>query len=115
MPRAVWNGAVIAESDDVEVVDGYTYFPAETVARDHLRPSDHHTVCPWKGTASYYDVVVDGEVNLAAAWYYPDPNPRAAPLVGGRIGFWRGVRIDRGDDADARRGGIFARLAGRRR
>lgn len=94
MPKAVWNGVVIAESDDVEVVDGYSYFPAEAVDRRYLQPSDHRTRCPWKGTASYYDVVVDGEVNRAAAWHYADPSPRAAPLVGGRIGFWRGVKIE---------------------
>lgn len=114
MPRAVWNGAVIAESDDVEVVDGYTYFPSDAVNREHLQPSDHHTTCPWKGTASYYDVVVDGEVNRTAAWYYPDPSNRAAPLVGGRIGFWRGVKIERGDSggSDAHRG-LLSRLTGR--
>ncbi len=114
MPGAVWNGAVIAESDDVEVVDGYTYFPADAVDTGHLQRSDHHSVCPWKGTASYYDVVVEGEVNAAAAWYYPDPSRRAAPLVGGRIGFWRGVRIETDDDRGQRRG-LFARLAGHHR
>lgn len=115
MTRAIWNGAVIAESDDVEVVDGYTYFPADAVNGEHLQPSDHHTVCPWKGTASYYDVVVDGEVNRAAAWYYPNPSHRAAPLVAGRIGFWRGVRIERdAGDGSAEHRGLFSRLTGRR-
>lgn len=95
MPRAMWNGIVIAESTDVEVVDGYTYFPGDAVDSKYLEPSEHHSVCGWKGTASYYDVVVDGEVNAAAAWHYPDPSEKAAPLVGGRIGFWRGVQIER--------------------
>lgn len=114
MARAVWKGAVIAESDDVEVVDGYTYFPVDTVDRSRLRPSDHRSVCPWKGTASYYDIVVDGEVNGTAAWHYPEPSARAAPMVGGRIGFWRGVKIERDAD-DTRPAGLFARLTGRRR
>jgi uncharacterized protein (DUF427 family) len=113
MPRAVWNGAVIAESDEVSVVDGYTYFPEEAVDARYLAPSDHQSVCPWKGTASYYDLVVDGRVNAAAAWCYPTPSNRAAPLVGGRIGFWRGVKIERDGEPEPR--GIIARLASRLR
>lgn len=113
MARAMWNGAVIAESDDFEVVDGYTYFPADAVDRRLVRDSDHRSVCPWKGTASYYDIVVDGEVNSSAAWCYRDPSPRAAPLVGGRIAFWHGVTIER-DAGDAPPTGLFARLTGRR-
>lgn len=115
MPRAVWNGAVIAESDDVEVVDRYTYFPADAVDHRYLRATELHTVCPWKGTADYYDVVVDGETNVGAAWYYPEPSPKAAPLVGGRIGFWRGVKIERDAEADGEHRGLLSRLAGRRR
>lgn len=113
MPKAVWNGAVIAESTDVEVVDGYTYFPADAVDRQYLRRSDHQSVCAWKGTASYYDVVVDGEANRAAAWEYLDPSERAAPLVSGRIGFWRGVRIERDEPGEHR--GLLSRLPSRRR
>lgn len=94
MPRAVWNGTVIAESDDVEVVDGYTYFPTGSVNADHLRRSEHRSTCAWKGAASYFDVVVGDEVNRDAAWEYQNPSDRAAPLVGGRIGFWRGVRTE---------------------
>lgn len=112
MARAIWNGAVIAASDDVEVVDGYTYFPPDAVDRSRLVESDHRSVCPWKGTASYYDVVVDGEVSRAAAWHYPDPSRRATPLVGGRIAFWHGVTIDRGDHEGGHRG-LLARLADR--
>ena len=96
MARAIWNGVVIAESDDIEIVEGNSYFPAEAVDRQYLRPSTDRSVCPWKGTASYYDVVADGEVNEAAAWYYPEPSARAAPLVGGRVAFWKGVDIDAG-------------------
>lgn len=115
MPKAVWKGTVIAESDDVEVVDGYSYFPADAVDRRYLQASDHRSRCAWKGTASYYDVVVDGEVNRAAAWHYPDPSPRAAPLVRGRIGFWRGVKIEaeEGRLSGSRR--LSARLADRLR
>lgn len=112
MPKAVWNGAVIAESSDVEVVDGHTYFPVDAVDRQHLRSSDHQSVCAWKGTATYYDVVVDGDVNPAAGWEYLEPSERAAPLVRGRIGFWRGVRIER-DDTDEHPG-LLSRLSSRR-
>ena len=91
--RATWNGVVIAESDATVVVEGNHYFPAEAVDARYLAPSDSHTVCHWKGTASYYDVVVDGMVNPAAAWYYPDPLP-AASAVAGRIAFWKGVRVE---------------------
>lgn len=109
--RAVWRDTVIAESDDTTVVDGYTYFPADTVDERYLRSSSRHTTCPWKGTASYFDVVVDDHVNAGAAWTYPQPSDRAAPLVGGRIGFWRGVKIERGDGEQ--RPGRLARLLGR--
>ncbi|MGE3795770.1 MAG: DUF427 domain-containing protein [Dehalococcoidia bacterium] len=112
MPRAVWNGVVVADSEDVEVVDGYTYFPAGAVNAEHLRRSDHSSSCPWKGTASYFDVVVGEQVNRDAAWEYPHPSDRAAPLVGGRIGFWRGVRIE--SDAGPARPGLVARFAGRK-
>ena len=94
MPRASWHGAVIAESDVFEKVEGNVYFPPGAVHRDRLTVSKTTTVCPWKGTAHYYDVVVDGQVNRDAAWYYPDPKP-AAGQVAGRVAFWRGVRIER--------------------
>jgi uncharacterized protein (DUF427 family) len=93
MPRAVWNGAVIAESDATVVVEGNHYFPIESVNRSHLRDSATHTVCPWKGTASYYDVVVGDEVNADAAWYYPEPKD-AAKQISGRVAFWRGVKVE---------------------
>lgn len=90
--QASWNGVVIAESDDVVMVEGNAYFPPESVRREHLRESATHTVCGWKGTASYYDVVVGDAVNRDAAWYYPTPHDAAAH-VRGRIAFWRGVSV----------------------
>lgn len=92
MERALWNGAVLAESADTVVVEGNHYFPPESLNREHFRPSSTHTLCGWKGQASYLDVVVEGKVNSDAAWYYPDPKPAAA-LITGRIAFWHGVRV----------------------
>jgi len=92
MAKAMWKGQVIAESDECVIVEGNHYFPAASVKRDHLRASETHTVCSWKGTASYYDIVVDGAVNRDAAWYYPEPKPEAAQ-VRDRIAFWRGVEV----------------------
>ena len=93
MARATWNGAVLAESGACRVVEGNHYFPPAAVSRAHLRPSATHTVCSWKGTASYYDVVVDGRVNADAAWYYPEPKPAAADIAGW-IAFWHGVTVE---------------------
>jgi uncharacterized protein (DUF427 family) len=90
--RAIWKNTVLAESDNTVVVEGNHYFPAESLQRDHFRASDHHSVCPWKGTASYYDVVVGDEVNANAAWYYPQPKD-AAKQISGRVAFWRGVDV----------------------
>lgn len=95
MAKATWNGAILAESDETIVVEGNHYFPPDAVDRAKLAESDHRSVCPWKGTASYFDVVVDGEVNRAAAWYYPDPNPAAAEIKD-HIAFWRGVEVEAG-------------------
>lgn len=94
MTKAIWNGAVIAASQTTQQVDGYTYFPPDAVDRAYLRDSTKHTVCGWKGTASYYDLVVDGQVNRDAAWYYPTTKDAARHLAGW-IGFWRGVEIVR--------------------
>ena len=93
MPRATWNGAVLAESDRCEIVEGNRYFPLASVRREYLRPSATHTTCPWKGIASYYDVVVNGEVNRDAAWYYPEPK-EAARNITGRVAFWKGVTVE---------------------
>lgn len=91
--KATWKGEVIAESDDTVVVEGNQYFPAESIKREHFRESETHTVCPWKGTASYYDVVVGGEVNKDAAWFYPEPKD-AAKEIKDRVAFWRGVKVE---------------------
>ena len=92
--QAVWNGAVLAESDRTVVVEGNHYFPPDDVRRDLLEPSSRHSICPWKGRASYYDAVVDGECNRAAAWYYPSPSP-AARKIKDHIAFWHGVTVRR--------------------
>lgn len=94
MARATWKGATIAESDTFEVVEGNVYFPPEAVKRERLSPSGTTTVCGWKGTANYYHVVVDGEENRDAAWYYADPKPEAANIKG-HVAFWRGVTVER--------------------
>jgi uncharacterized protein (DUF427 family) len=91
--RAVWQNTVLAESDDTVVVEGNHYFPPESMRREYFRPSDTHTTCPWKGEASYYDVVVGGQVNKDAAWYYPEAKP-AAEQINGRVAFWKGVKVE---------------------
>jgi uncharacterized protein (DUF427 family) len=92
MATATWNGTVLASSDDTVVVEGNHYFPRDSVVDGVLQPSDRSSVCPWKGTASYHDVVVDGEVNPGAAWYYPEPKDAAAEIKD-RIAFWKGVQV----------------------
>ena len=92
--KATWNGAVIAESDQYEMVEGNVYFPRDAVKREYLRDSGTHTLCPWKGTASYYDVVVDGQANADAAWYYPEPMDAAANIRD-HVAFWKGVEVVR--------------------
>ena len=92
--RAIWNGEVVAESDDTVVVEGNHYFPMDAVRQDLLRPSPTTSVCPWKGTASYYSLEVDGLQNADAAWTYPTPR-RAARRIAGRVAFWRGVEVVR--------------------
>ena len=94
MPRALWNGKVIAESDRFETVEGNVYFPPDTIKREFFKPSNTHTVCPWKGTASYYTVEVDGKQNKDAAWYYPETK-QAANNVKGYVAFWRGVTVEK--------------------
>lgn len=90
--QAIFNGEVIAESDATEVVEGNHYFPADSVKEEFLRPSSTTTVCPWKGTASYYSVEAGGQTATDAAWYYPTPKPEAAQITG-RIAFWKGVKV----------------------
>ncbi len=91
--KAIWNGAVIAQSDDLVVVEGNQYFPQSALNRDYVTFSNHKTSCPWKGQASYYSLMVDGEMNTDAAWYYADPKPEA-DLIKGRVAFWKGVKIE---------------------
>ena len=91
--KATWNGSVLAESDDTVVVEGNQYFPADSITREHFRESATHTTCPWKGEASYYDVVVNGETNKDAAWYYPEPKD-AAKEIKDHVAFWRGVKVE---------------------
>jgi uncharacterized protein (DUF427 family) len=93
MAKAIWKGAVLAESDRTEMVEGNHYFPADAVKREYLRDSATHTTCGWKGVASYYDVVVNGETNRDAAWYYPDPKTAAANIKA-HVAFWRGVQVE---------------------
>ena len=93
MVRAVWKGKVLAESDKTTIVEGNHYFPPDAVSREYFRDSDYHTECGWKGTADYYDVVVDGEVNKDAAWYYPSPKEAAAEIIGA-VAFWKGVEVE---------------------
>lgn len=90
--EASWNGTVIARSDDIVTVERNAYFPSEALETECFRPSSHRTICGWKGEAHYYDVVVDGEVNANAAWFYPDPKP-AAEEIRGRVAFWKGVKV----------------------
>ncbi len=91
--KAKWHGELIAESDKTIVVEGNQYFPMESVKQDSLRVSNTHTSCPWKGEASYYDVLVNGEVNKDAAWYYPEPK-EAARNIANHVAFWKGVSIE---------------------
>ena len=94
MAKAIWNGAVIAESDRTVVVEGNVYFPSDSVKREYLRPSETQTVCSWKGTASYHHLEVDGKRNLDAAWFYLEPSA-AAKQIQEHVAFWKGVRIEK--------------------
>jgi uncharacterized protein (DUF427 family) len=91
--KAVWNGRTIAESDRTEMVEGNHYFPLEDVHKDYLVASAHKTICPWKGTAEYYSLSVDGAENRDAAWYYAEPKS-AAKNIAGRVAFWKGVKVE---------------------
>ena len=93
MAKAIWNGQVLAESDKTVVVEGNHYFPPDAVKMQYMQPSQTHTVCSWKGVASYYDVVVGDKVDHDAAWYYPEAS-EAAKQVRGYVAFWRGVRVE---------------------
>jgi uncharacterized protein (DUF427 family) len=90
--KAIWNDEVIAESQQTEVVEGNHYFPMEDVNKDYLQRSDSSSICPWKGTASYYHLKVNGKTNEDAAWYYAQPK-EAARQIKDHIAFWKGVEI----------------------
>ncbi|TME74186.1 MAG: DUF427 domain-containing protein [Chloroflexi bacterium] len=91
--KAIWNGATLAQSDRTIVVEGNHYFPPEAVNRELFQRSETHTICPWKGEASYYSVAVDGRTNRDAAWFYPSPKPAAAEIKD-YVAFWRGVQVE---------------------
>ena len=93
MPKAIWNGMTLAESNEGHMVEGNYYFPPQALKRQYVKPSTTHTTCPWKGEASYYNIVVDGKVNKDAAWYYPSPK-EAAKHITGYVAFWKGVQVD---------------------
>jgi uncharacterized protein (DUF427 family) len=94
MAKAMWEGAILAESSATIEIEGNQYFPSDSVHKDYFRQSDQHTVCPWKGTASYYDLEVNGKHNPGAAWYYADPKS-AAKQIKGYIAFWKGVKVEK--------------------
>ena len=94
MAKAIWNGVVVAESGKYELVEGNVYFPPETLKREYFKESSTHTVCPWKGTASYYTLEVNGEQNPDSAWFYPETLP-AANNIKGYVAFWKGVHVER--------------------
>lgn len=106
--KAIWKDVVLAESSDTVVVEGNHYFPAESLDRRYVVESDTHSVCPWKGTASYYSVVVDGERLDDAVWYYPEPSS-AAERVRGRVGFWHGVEVVASEGEERAPRGLLAR------
>lgn len=91
--KAIWNDTVIAESDETIVIEMNHYFPPSSVKEEFIRKSEHQTTCPWKGQASYYDIVVNGQANQNAAWYYPDPKPDAS-MIKDYVAFWKGVKVE---------------------
>ncbi|MBD2530890.1 DUF427 domain-containing protein [Nostoc flagelliforme FACHB-838] len=93
MPKAIWNGSVLAESDNTVVVEGNHYFPVDTINKQYFTESNTHTTCPWKGVASYYSIKVDGQINKDAAWYYPNAKEKAKNIEG-YVAFWKGVKVE---------------------
>lgn len=92
--RATWNGVVLAESDNCQIVEGNYYFPPDAIKREHFKESATHTTCSWKGVASYFNVDVNGQVNKDAAWYYPEPKT-AAKEISGYVSFWKGIKVEK--------------------
>ncbi|MFT4778119.1 MAG: hypothetical protein ACI80P_001257 [Flavobacteriales bacterium] len=91
--KAIWNNQIIAESNDTVVVEGNHYFPAEDIKKEFYKDSELHSVCPWKGKASYYSLVVDGKENKDAAWFYPEASEQAKEIKG-KVAFWKGVKVE---------------------
>jgi uncharacterized protein (DUF427 family) len=94
MAKAIWEGTVLAESDQGVEVEGNLYFPPDAIKQEYFKPGAAHSVCPWKGDASYYDLEVNGKKNAGAAWYYPEPKP-AANQIKGYVAFWKGVKVEK--------------------
>jgi uncharacterized protein (DUF427 family) len=94
MAKAMWEGTVVAESNQCVEVEGNQYFPPSSIKPEYFKPSSTQTVCPWKGTASYYDLEVNGKRNAGAAWFYPDPKP-AASQIKDHVAFWKGVKVEK--------------------
>ncbi len=94
MPKAIWNGSILAQSDNCQVVEGNYYFPPDSINQEYFRDSNTRTTCPWKGEASYYTIVVDGKENKDAAWYYPHAKEKAKNIQG-YVAFWRGVKVEK--------------------
>ena len=90
--KAIWNGAILAESDRTVIVEGNHYFPTASIKPEHFRQSGTHTTCHWKGEASYYDIAAGEQINKDAAWYYPDPS-EAAKQIKDHVAFWKGVQV----------------------
>jgi uncharacterized protein (DUF427 family) len=109
LPKAIWNDVVVADSDKTERVEGNVYFPPDSINKVFFRENPQTTVCPWKGVASYYDLVVDGQVNRAAAWYYPQPSAAAANIKN-HVAFYGSVKIVRDSDEGDSRNGLVQRL-----
>jgi uncharacterized protein (DUF427 family) len=93
MAKALWNGAVLAESENAQIVEGNVYFPPQSLNREYFKESETHSTCPWKGLASYYNIEVNGEVNEDSAWYYPEPKD-AAKHIKDHVAFWKGVKVE---------------------
>ena len=92
MAKAIWNGQIIAESDSTEIIEGNHYFPADSIKQEFFTESDTRSICPWKGDASYYNIVVDGKTISDAGWYYPNPKPDAANIKN-YVAFWKDVEV----------------------
>ncbi len=112
--QAIWNGHVVAESEKTVVVEGNHYFPPDSIRRDYFEESSRRTVCPWKGVASYFDIVVEGERNSGGAWYYPDASA-AAKQIENYVAFWQGVKVQKAGDGgeNTAEEGLWSRLFGK--